>query len=416
MARIVQKFGGSSVADPDRLRRVAQRVAAEHRAGTELVVVVSAMGDTTDELLALAARISPNARRSHPREVDMLLSAGERISMALLAMAIREAGVQAISFTGSQAAIITDDVHTGARIEEVRADRVREELAKGCVVIVAGFQGVSRSREVTTLGRGGSDTSAVALAAALGADRCDVYTDVDGVFTADPRVVPGARRIASLDYAEMLELATSGAQVMHPRAVELGSRFDVPIRVLSSFLDEPVGTLIMRKEYGMEELELTGLAAEDGYAALLVRGLPGEMQSTAAVLSGMSAAGVSVDMVSQMDRVDGRRDIRLTVREDDLDGALQVARAVEGELGGEEVEVHEGLARVTIVGSGMHGRPGVYASACEALLAEGIEVMGLSTSSISISLLLPAAAADRAVRALHDAFHFSESAAGGEAR
>ncbi|MGH7475178.1 MAG: aspartate kinase [Longimicrobiales bacterium] len=408
MALLVLKFGGTSVATPERIRHVAERIARERHAGHDLVVVVSAMGHTTDELMTLAARVSPDARRRHLRELDMLLSAGERIAMSLLAMAIRDAGVEALSFTGSQAAIITDDVHQMARIEEVRADRVREELSRGCVVIVAGFQGVSRRREVTTLGRGGSDTTAVALAAALGAERCDVYTDVDGVFTADPRVVPGARKIERIGYAEMLELAQSGARVMHARAVELGQRFRVPIRVLSSFADEPVGTLIMEVDRKMEGLVLTALAADSGYAAVLLRGLAADMRSTAATLSGLASAGVSVDMVSQLDRVDGRRDLMVTVRESVLEEALGVCQAVAGELGGEEVESKGGLARLTIVGSGMTERPGVYATAFEALLAADVPVHALSTSAISISLLVDAAAQERAQQRLHDAFQLAE--------
>lgn len=412
MSLLVLKFGGTSVAEPERLRRVAQRVATEKRGGRDIVVVVSAMGHTTDELLRLAARVSPDPARLHPREVDMLLTAGERIAMALLAMAIGETGVGAISFTGSQAAIITDEVHTGARIEEVRADRVRAELQQGRVVIVAGFQGVSRRREVTTLGRGGSDTTAVALAAALGAERCDIYTDVDGVFTADPRSVANARRISRIGYDEMLELATAGALVMHPRAVEMGARFGVPIRVLSSFDEAAVGTLITAKEKGMEELALTGLAAQGGYAAIVLRGLPAEMRSTAAVLSGLAAAGVSVDLVSQMDRPDRRRDIRLTVRADDLPAAESACHALAGELGADRVETIHDLARLTLVGSGMHGRPGVYALAFETLLQSDIDVLGLSTSSISISLLIHARDAKRGMRDLHEAFRLGEEAPG----
>ncbi len=413
MGLLVLKFGGTSVAGPERLRRVAARVAAEKRAGNNVVVVVSAMGHTTDELLRLASQVSADPARLHSREVDMLLTAGERIAMALLAMAIGETGIQAISFTGSQAAIITDDVHTGARIEEVRAERVRAELAQGRVVIVAGFQGVSRAREVTTLGRGGSDTTAVALAAALGAERCDIYTDVAGVFTADPRMVPDAARIRRIGYEEMLELATAGAQVMHPRAVEMGVRFGVAIRVLSSFEASSTGTMITRKEMGMEELALTGLAAQDGYAAILLRGLPAEMSSTAAVLSGLAAAGVSVDLVSQMDRQDRRRDIRLTVREDDLPTAESSCHALAGELGAESVETVRGLARLTLVGSGMHGRPGVYATAFETLLQGEIDVLGLSTSAISISLLIHASDIEAGMRRLHAAFRLGDSGAGG---
>ncbi|MGQ0560400.1 MAG: aspartate kinase, partial [Gemmatimonadota bacterium] len=295
---IVQKFGGTSVGSPDRIKTVAARVAREKRTGHDVVVVVSAMGDTTDDLVQLARAVSPDARRRHRREMDMLLTAGERITMALTAMAIGDLGVEAISLTGSQAAIITDEAHTGARIQEIRATRVREELDKGRVVIVAGVQGVSRAKEVTTLGRGGSDTTAVALAASLHAARCDIYTDVDGVYTADPRRVKGARRIASIDYQEMVELATSGAQVMHPRAVEIGARYGVPIRVLSSFRnDEDGGTLITKKERPVEGLQLTGLACEGSHVQVILRGLPAGMADTTQLLSRLAEAGVSLDMV-----------------------------------------------------------------------------------------------------------------------
>lgn len=412
MGKLVLKFGGSSVATPERIGRVADRVVREHRVGHELVVVVSAMGDTTDDLVALAAEISPDPRRRHPRELDMLLSAGERVAMALLAMAIRERGVEAISFTGSQAAIITDAVHTGARILEIRATRVSEALARGQVAIVAGFQGVSPEREITTLGRGGSDTTAVALAVALGAIRCDIYTDVDGVYTADPRRVPAARRIEQIEYEEMLELAYSGAQVMHPRAVEIAARFRTPIRVLSSFReDEQGGTLIARKECRMEELVLTGLASERGHARLVLRGLPSGTRPTAEVLSRLAAAGVSVDMVAQADRSDGRRQLQLSVRTDVLSEACTECQALVARLGGESLDVQPNLARMALVGSGMHGRPGVYATAFQALVEAGIEVHGLSTSAISIALLVDAEQEERALQALHGAFRLGEAAA-----
>lgn len=410
MSRLVLKFGGTSVAEPERIGRVADRVVREYRAGHELVVVVSAMGHATDELIALAESVTPDPQRLHPREFDMLVSAGERISMALLAMALRVRGVEAISFTGSQAAILTDGVHTGARIQEVRATRVREELGRGRVVIVAGFQGVSPAKEVTTLGRGGSDTTAVALSVALGAERCDIFTDVDGVFTADPRRVPQARCIPELDYDEVLELAYSGAQVLHPRAVELGRRYGVPIRVLSSFRDDDeIGTLITRKERGVEELLLTGLAAEGGYARLVLCGLEGGMRPTATVLSRLAAAGVSVDMMAQSDHPNGGRQLQLSLRESDLPRAREIAESLVEELGGDRLEVMEGLSRVALVGTGMHGRPGVYAQTFQTLLDEGIEVYGLSTSSISIALLIEAGAAERAVNALHQAFGLGEN-------
>ena len=363
------------------------------------------MGDTTDELEALAARVSPEAAGKHPREMDMLLTAGERITMALTAMAIRDAGVEAISFTGSQAAIITDTHHTGARIEEVRAGRVREELDRGRVVIVAGFQGVSRAREVTTLGRGGSDTTAVALAAALAADRCDIFTDVDGVYTADPRLVPAARRIPRVSYDEMTELAVSGARVLHPRAVEIAARYGVRLRVLSSLLDDDEGgTLIASKERTMEDPAVTGLASEAPYARLVLRGMPSDMRSMTTALARLTEAGLSVDLLTQLDGRDGRRDIQLTVKAAEVEPARAICEGVVTELEGSGLESHGGLARVTLVGSGMHGRPGVFARAFETLRAEGIDVHAVSASSVSIILLVEAESETAAVRALHRQF------------
>jgi aspartate kinase len=411
LALRVQKYGGTSVGDPERVRRVAERVCRARAEGHELVVVVSAMGHTTDELTALASSVSPDPVRRHPREMDMLLTAGERISMALLAMAIREAGMEAISFTGSQAAIITDDRHTVARIEEVRGDRVRQELDAGRVVIIAGFQGVSRSREVTTLGRGGSDTTAVALTAALGAERCEIYTDVDGVFTADPRKVPTARRISHVGYDEMLELAAAGAQVMHPRAIEIAARYNVSVHVLSSLLEgDNGGTLIARRTPTMEDPALTGVATEAPYAQLVLRGLPSEMNSMTLVLSRLTEAGVSVDLLTQMDRTDGRRSIQLTVSEAELPEAEAVCSGVVAELGGEQVHVQRDLARITLVGSGMHKRPGVFARAFDTLRRQGVDVHSVSASSVSIILMVGGADEDRAARFLHDAFGLGETA------
>jgi aspartate kinase len=407
---IVQKFGGTSVGTPERIKRVAQRVAAERGRGHEIVVVVSAMGHSTDELVALAAQIAPDARRNHPRELDMLLTAGERIAMALLAMAIRELGVEAISLTGSQAAIITDETHTGARIQEVRATRVREELQRGRAVIVAGFQGVSaRAKEVTTLGRGGSDTTAVALAAALPADRCDIFTDVDGVYTSDPRRVKGARLLRQIDYQEMVELATSGAQVMHPRAVEIGARYNVPIRVLSSFKENgDGGTLITRRDPDMEGLTLTGLACEGGYARLAFRGLPPDMRITCDILNRLAQATISVDMLAQVDRDDGRRQLQLTIPEDALKEARPLCDGLLKEHGGESLDITVGLTRVALVGSGMYGLPGVYARTYNALQEAGIEVHAVSSSSISISLLVDSKDEERSLQVLHDAFDLGD--------
>ena len=374
--------------------------------GHDLVVVVSAMGDTTDDLVELAAKVSPRGRKDHPREMDMLLTAGERIAMALTAMAIRDLGVEAISLTGSQAAIITDESHTGAKIQEIRATRIREELDHGRVVIVAGFQGVSRAKEVTTLGRGGSDTTAVALAAALEAARCDIYTDVDGVYTADPRKVEGARRIRVIDYQEMVELATSGAQVMHPRAVEIGARYGVPIRVLSSFRDDDdEGTLITKKEKNMESLQLTGLACEGSHVQVVVRGLAAGMDATTEVLSRVADYKISVDMVTQADMPDGKRQLQLTVREDRVDETIAICEEIAKRSGG-AVQAQRGLTRVSMVGSGMHNSPGVYARAFKALHGAGVEVHAVGSSAITITVLVDTKNEEKTVRVLHEAFDF----------
>jgi aspartate kinase len=327
--------------------------------------------------------------------------------MALTAMAIRDCGMEAISLTGSQAAIITDTTHTGARIEEVRTERVRSELEQGRVVIVAGFQGVSRAREVTTLGRGGSDTTAVALAAALGAERCEILTDVDGVYTADPRRVPAARIIAEIAYEDMIELAASGAQVMHPRAVEIGARHGVPIRVLSSFREGCTGTLIHRRQR-MEGLELTGLASAGGQVKLTVRSLPPSMEAMTKLMSALAGAGVSVDLMTPADRADGRRQLQLTIHESDLERGLAICRQLVPRLGGDAVEVKEGLTKVTLVGSGMTGMPGVFARSLEALLEAGVDVHALGTSSVSISFLVDADKEDRTLQSLHAAFDLAK--------
>jgi len=410
------KFGGTSLGTPDRVRRVARRIAAARRGGHDVVVVVSAMGHTTDELVELAGAVAPDARRRHPRELDMLLTAGERIAMALVAMAVREEGVEALSFTGSQAAIITDELHTGAHIQEIRAERVREELARGRVVIVAGFQGVSRKREITTLGRGGSDTTAVALAVALGAERCDIYTDVDGVFTADPRRVPAARRLEWIDASEMVELATAGAQVMHPRAVEIGARYGMPIRVRSSFRDDDgdEGTLITGRDpmQPMEGLVLTGLAADRGYARLVLRGLPPTMAAATRILDAYRAAGLSLDMVTVSEQPDGLRQLELTLKEDALDEGEAVARRLLAELGGLAVDTRRGLTRIALVGSGMHDAVGVYAQEFEALLHAGVVVHTVSSSAITIQVLVDADQETVALQALHDAFELAGKAGG----
>lgn len=417
MALLVQKYGGTSVGSPERIRAVAKRVANARRRGDSLVVVVSAMGDTTDDLTTLATLVTEKERPqdAHPREMDMLLTAGERIAAALLTMAIREHGIEARSFTGSQAAIITDNVHTAARIRRVDGGRVRDALAEGYVAIVAGFQGMSEEeKEITTLGRGGSDTTAVALAAALGADACEIYTDVDGVYTADPRRVPGARVIRELTHAEMMEMAANGAQVMHGRAVDIGDRFGVDIRVLSSFVDDaphggPRGTLITNRAKTMEELAVTGVAPKGGQAKLVLRGLDPGMRTQTVLLEALAVAGVSVDMVHESLDGDGRMQLHLTVGEETAERAVSILREALASVGGGEVETLTGLSRIALVGNGMTGRPGVYARAYRALLDAGVEVEGVSTSSISITVLVPGEKETEAVRALHSAFRLEDA-------
>lgn len=404
---LVHKYGGSSVATPERIRGVAARVVEARRRGHQLVVVVSAMGDTTDDLLSLASRVvGHDSPQRHGREMDMLLTAGERISMALLAMAICEMGDEAVSLTGSQAAIITDDTHTSARIREIRGDRVRAALDEGKIVIVAGFQGVSAAREITTLGRGGSDTTAVALAAALGAERCEVYSDVRGVYTADPRKVEGARIVPEISFDELMELATSGAQVMHSRAVEIASNFNVDLR-LGSALEagaDTIGTLVTRTPRRMEEVVLTGIAAKSGQAKMVLRRLPPGLRTMTAMLIALAEAGVSVDMISEAAEADGRMQLQVTLGESSVARAEEVVAGLAEGMGGGTIETQRGLSRIALVGSGMHQRPGVYARAFRALLAEEIDIFAVSTSGISITVLVQGEREDDAVRALHDTF------------
>ncbi len=397
MSLVVQKYGGTSVGDADRIRRVAARIAATRRAGHDLVVVVSAMGHTTDELLALAGQVSGE---SHPREMDMLLTAGERIAMALMAMAIADQGITAISLTGSQAGILTDAVHGGAKIREIRGDRVRDGIAAGQVVIVAGFQGVAPdTKDVTTLGRGGSDATAVALAAALRADTCEIYTDVDGVYTADPRVVPGARKLDEVSFEEMLELAAAGARVLMPRSVEFGRRYQVPIHVRSSFHDGP-GTFV--REATREAAVVRGIAHDTTEAKLTVRDVP-DMPGVAAALFGpLTDEGVVVDMIVQNVATGGLTDISFTVAKEVAGMACKVAERVAADLGARGVDVDEDIAKVSLVGAGMPQATGTAARMFRTLAARGINIEMISTSTIRISCLVAGGHVEEAVRALHD--------------
>lgn len=399
MPLVVQKYGGTSVASPERISAVADRIVATRTAGNDVVVVVSAMGHTTDELIALARAINP-----HPpaREMDMLLTAGERISMALTAMAIHARGVEAVSFTGSQAGILTDAAHGSAKIQEIRGTRVRDSLAAGKVVIVAGFQGVDpESKEITTLGRGGSDATAVALAAALGADVCEIYTDVDGVYTADPRIVPEARKLEAISFEEMLELSAAGAGVLMTRSVEFGRRFSVPIHVRSSFNDSP-GTWV--KETTMEQAIISGIAHDTSEAKVTVRGVPDRPGIAASLFEPLAEKGVNIDMIVQNVSQAGLTDISFTVPKAAVDDAREVAEKIAAEVGAAGVEVDADVAKVSLVGAGMKSHPGVAARVFRSLAAAGINIEMISTSTIRISCVVRGVDVERAVRALHDEF------------
>lgn len=399
MALVVQKYGGTSVGSPERISRVADRIVATRAAGNEVVVVVSAMGSTTDELIALAEAVNS---RPPAREMDMLLTAGERISMSLTAMAIAARGVEAVSFTGSQAGIITDSAHGQAKIQEIRGTRVREALAEGKVAIVAGFQGVDPdSRDVTTLGRGGSDATAVALAAALEADVCEIYTDVDGVFTADPRIVPEARKLDELSFDEMLELSAGGAGVLMTRSVEFGRRFGIPIHVRSSFIDSE-GTWV--REDTMEQAIISGIAHDVSEAKVTVWSVPDQPGVAARLFEPMAEAGINVDMIVQNVSREGTTDISFTVPKASEETARAIAETAAVELGAAGVEVDADVAKVSLVGAGMKSHPGVAAGVFRALAEAGVNIEMISTSTIRISCVVRGDQVEAAVRALHAAF------------
>ena len=411
MALIVQKYGGSSVSDAESIKRVAKRIAESKRAGNDVVVVVSAMGDTTDELLDLAQQVTPAPPQ---RELDILLTAGERISMSLLAMAINNLGIKAKSFTGQQAGVITDAVHGKAHIVDVVPSRVRETIEKGAVAIVAGFQGVTRdTNDVTTLGRGGSDTTAVALAAGLGADVCEIYSDVDGVFTADPRIVPAARKVERLTYEEMLEMAASGAKILHLRCVEYGRRYDVPIHVRSSFSGKE-GTLVTNRplnaengeELPMEDPIITGVAHDRSEAKITVVGVPDVPGTAARIFEVVATAGANIDMIVQNVSAaqTGLTDISFTLPEGDVPGTLAALTAAQEELKFASLQFDDQVGKLSLVGAGMKSSPGVSAKLFGALRDAGINIEMISTSEIRISVVTREDSLDDAVRAVHTAF------------
>ena len=415
MSLIVQKFGGSSVADAEGVKRVARRVVDTQKAGNDVVVVVSAMGATTDELLDLAAAVTSNVVPS--RELDMLLTAGERISTAILSMAINDLGAKAQSFTGSQAGMITDGVHGSARLVEVRPDRIRESVEAGNIAIVAGFQGMNRqSGDITTLGRGGSDTTAVALAAALNADVCEIYSDVDGVFTADPRIVPTAHKLDTITSEEMLEMAANGAKILHLRSVEYARRFNLKLHVRSSFSDLE-GTIVVPeesaeltpihlKEIPLEQPLISGVAHDRTRAKITVVGVPDVPGSAAKVFGLINEAKVNLDMIVQNVPTDrpGVTDISFTLDQAQGDAALKALKAAQAELGFQEVIYNESVGKLSLVGAGMKTNTGVSFTFFEALSNAGVNIDMISTSEIRISVITELSKLDEAVRAVHTAF------------
>jgi aspartate kinase len=400
---LVQKFGGSSVTDTERMRAVADHVARTRRRGHDVIVVVSAMGKATDDLIRLANDVS---RVQPGREMDMLLTTGERISTALLCMALAELDVEASSFTGSQAGIVTDTRHTRAMIVEVKGDRIREALSEGRVPVVAGFQGVSSSRDVTTLGRGGSDTTAVALAAAMGAEACEIYTDVSGVFTADPRIVPDAHRLPRVSYEEMLELAATGGRVLALRSVEFARNHRVPLHVRSSFTWEP-GTWVKEEDPSMEQPIVSAVAHDTSEAKVTVTGVLDRPGIAAQLFRALADRSINVDMIVQNTSLHGTTDISFTVPKDDLAVSMEVTKDLAPQIGASEVNGDSDVGRVSLIGAGMKTHPGVTATMFETLSHEGINIEMISTSSIRVSCVVHTEAVERAVQALHEAFKLS---------
>ena len=412
MGLIVQKFGGSSVADAEGVKRVAARIAASKRAGQQVVVVVSAMGDTTDELIDLAGQVSP---LPNPRELDMLLTAGERISMALLAMAIGNLGLEARSFTGSQAGIITTSTHGRARVIDVTPGRIQEALKDGAIAIVAGFQGISQdTKDITTLGRGGSDTTAVALAAALDADVCEIFTDVDGVFSADPRVVPAARKLKSVTYEEMLELAASGAKVLHLRCVEYARRYELPIHVRSSFSNLE-GTWVVKDQPeggSMEQAIISGIAHDKSEAKVTIVGVPDRTGVAARIFQSIADADINIDMIVQnvSAAATGLTDISFTLPKTEGANATSILQKIQGEIGFQSIQYDDQIGKLSLVGAGMRSHPGVTATFFAAMAQAGVNIEMISTSEIRISIVCRVADLDNAVRAAHTAFDLDSDA------
>ena len=401
---IVQKFGGTSVADTDKIKNVANVIIREKNNGNDVVVVVSAMGHTTDHLVKMAHELNPNPSE---REMDMLLSTGECVSIALLTMAVQSAGYKAISYNATQIGILTENIHSKARIIDIKTEKLRKKLDEGNIIVVAGFQGVTEDGEITTLGRGGSDTSAVALAAALDAERCDIYTDVEGVYITDPRVVPNASRMNEVSYEEMLELAHAGANVLHPRSVETAKQYKVPLRVRSSFNYENMGTLII----GVDEMEINkpvaGVASDLSQVRIVVCDIPDTPGEAAVLFGNLAKENVSVDMIIQSypRKVSNTNDIAFTINKEDLDKTIKVLESVKTQLKAGDIKVDEDIAKVSIIGAGMIDRPGIASTMFETLAQNNINIRMISTSEIKISCLINKDDAKKAVLALHKVFN-----------
>ena len=405
MGLIVQKYGGTSVGNIERIKKVAEKVMATRKLGHQLVVVVSAMGGETDRLIALAKSITP---RPKPRELDVLLSTGEQVTIALLSITLEALGCPAQSYTGAQVHIRTDSTHNKARIMDIDAVRVHKDMADGRVVVVAGFQGVDESGNITTLGRGGSDTTAVALAAALKADECQIYTDVDGVYTTDPRVVPQARRLDRLTYEEMLEMASLGAKVLQIRSVEFASKYNVPLRVLSSFEDGD-GTLITKEEEGMEQAIISGIAFNRDEAKLTVLGVPDQPGVASQILGPIADHEIEVDMIVQNVAQDATTDFTFTVHRSEYDKAMEILEGIAKKLGAREVTGDDKIVKISIVGVGMRSHAGIASTMFKTLANEGINIRMISTSEIKISVVVDEKYLELGVRALHDAFGLAQT-------
>ncbi len=402
---IVQKYGGTSVGSLERIKAVAERIARTYKKGNHVVAVVSAMAGETDKLISLANQLSPNPDE---REMDLLLSSGERVSAALTAIAINQLGLKAMSFTGRQVGIITDTVHTKAKIERITAERVKKALEEGIIPIIAGFQGITETSDVTTLGRGGSDLTAVAIAAALNADLCEIYTDVEGVYTTDPNIVPDAKKLEKISYDEMLELASLGAKVLQTRSVEFAKKYNVPVVVRSSFSDNP-GTLVVKEDKEMEKVVVSGVAYDKNQAKITVIGVHDKPGIAAKLFNAIAEANIVVDMIVQNVSSDGKStDISFTVPKADSKSTLMITKGIVKELGAKAVNLREDIAKVSIVGVGMRTHSGIAAKMFETLARHGINIIMISTSEIKISCVIDAKYTELAVRVLHDAFELGE--------